>query len=121
MRVLRLFFVAWATLAPMGALAQQDDRDILTAFLEDNLSGAGRNVTITGFSGALSSRATVQQMTIADAAGIWITLNGVTLDWSRSSLLSGAVEINALTADEIVVDRLPATDTAALPDPEARG
>jgi translocation and assembly module TamB len=108
-------------LSPLAAIGQTDDRDYLTAFLEDNLSDAGREVTITGFAGALSSRATVQQMTIADAAGVWITLNGVTLDWSRSALLSSELEINALTADEILIDRLPASGDNALPDPEAPG
>jgi translocation and assembly module TamB len=121
MRCLKPLVLAAALITPLGALAQQDDRDFLTAFLEDNLSDAGRDVTITGFAGALSSRATVQQMTIADAEGIWITLQGVTLDWSRSALLSGAVEINALTADKILIDRLPVADDSALPDPEARG
>jgi translocation and assembly module TamB len=118
---LKPLLVAALLVTPVGASAQQSDRDYLTAFLEDNLSDAGREVTITGFAGALSSRATVQQLTIADADGIWITLNGVTLDWSRSALLSGEVEINALTADEILIDRLPKADGSTLPDPEAKG
>jgi translocation and assembly module TamB len=37
---------------PFAALAQSDDRDTLTAFLEDNLSGSGRKVTVIGFTGA---------------------------------------------------------------------
>ena len=41
-----------ATLATPAA-AQDDDRGYLTALLEDNLSGAGRDVTITGFAGVL--------------------------------------------------------------------
>jgi len=101
-----------------AAAAQEDDRSYLTAFLEDNLSGAGRTVTITGFEGALSSRATIERIAIADDAGVWITLDGVVLDWSRSSLLSGEVVVNALTADRIELARLPQTaDTG--PSPEA--
>ena len=53
-------------LAPLPGLAQQSDRDYLTAFLEDNLSGAGRQVVITGFQGALSSQASLAELTIAD-------------------------------------------------------
>lgn len=113
--------ICGALALPWAAQAQEDDKGYLTAFLEENLSDAGRNVVITGFSGALSSQASVKSMTIADDAGIWITLNGVTLDWSRSALLSGRVEIASLTADEILVDRLPATDTGRLSDPEAGG
>jgi translocation and assembly module TamB len=109
------------TLAATPLLAQEDDRDFLTAFLEDNLSGAGREVTITGFAGALSARATIDQMTIADDQGIWLTINGATLDWSRSAILSGEVRVTELSAQEIIVARLPTTegDTAALPEPEA--
>lgn len=101
------------------ALAQEDDRAFLTAFLEDNLSGAGRQVTITGFTGALSSRATIESLTIADDQGIWLTLNGATLDWSRSSLLSGEVRVSDLSATEIILDRLPAPTEGALPNAEA--
>ncbi|MES2550863.1 MAG: translocation and assembly module protein TamB, partial [Pseudomonadota bacterium] len=102
------------------AFAQEDDRDYLTAFLEDTLSDAGRQVTVTGFAGALSSRATIQQLTIADEQGIWITLNGVVLDWSRSELISGKLNVSELTADEIIVARLPQTDDG-VPETEASG
>ena len=101
------------------ALAQGDDRDFLTAFLEDSLSDAGRVVTVTGFAGALSSQATIERLTIADDAGIWLTVEGVTLDWSRSALLSGALTVNTLAADRIVVARLPQRGDTALPAAEA--
>lgn len=117
MRRILIFLMLFA--AP--AAAQDDDRGYLTAFLEDNLSGIGREVTITGFAGALSSQATIESLTIADEQGIWLTLNGIVLDWSRSSLLSGEVVVNELSADEIIVARAPATDEATLPEPEAKG
>jgi translocation and assembly module TamB len=104
-----------------SAWAQEDDRDYLTAFLEDTLSGAGRQVTVTGFAGALSSQATVEQITIADDQGIWITLNGVELDWSRSELLSGKVDVSELSAAEIIVARPPVTAQTDTPLPEASG
>lgn len=105
-------------LLPMGAAAQEDDRDFLTAFLEDNLSGAGREVTITGFAGALSARATIERLTIADDEGVWLTLDGVVLDWSRSALLRGVVSVSELSAREIVLERVPEGEDAA-PSPEA--
>ena len=102
-------------LSPMAAPAQEDDRSYLVALLEDNLSDAGRKVTITGFEGALSSVATLDEMTIADADGVWITLRDVSLDWSRSDLLAGEITVNALTAGEIIVDRAPVTDADGMP------
>ncbi|GAB1361278.1 hypothetical protein MASR1M32_05140 [Rhodobacter sp.] len=105
---------------PAVVQAQQDDRSYLTAFLEDNLSGAGRKVTITGFEGALSSQATIARLEIADDQGVWITLDGVVLDWSRSSLLSGEVVVNELSAATITLERIPATgEDSSLPTPEA--
>ena len=64
-------------LLPMSAVAQEDDKSYLAGLLEGYLSDAGRAVTITGFEGALSSRATLQEMTIADDAGVWLTLRDV--------------------------------------------
>lgn len=116
----RAFLCSILLAAP--ALAQEDDRRFLTAFLEDNLSDAGRTVTITGFEGALSSQATIQSLTIADDTGVWLTLNGVVLDWSRSSLLGGALVVRELSADSILLDRLPQTAAdATAPAPEAGG
>lgn len=104
------------------AMAQEDDRGFLTAFLEDNLSGAGRTVTITGFAGALSSEASIASLTIADDDGIWLTLEGVVLDWSRSSLLSGALVVSELSAQSITLERIPDTGTDGdAPAPEASG
>ncbi len=117
---MRKFLLIAACLLPGIAWAQEDDRDYLTAFLEDSLSGAGRQVTVTGFAGALSSRATIESLTIADDQGVWITLNGVVLDWSRSALLSGELNIGELSAQEIVLARLPETEDAG-PSPEASG
>lgn len=115
----RILVLALCTL-PFAAHAQQDDRDWLTALLEDNLSDAGRKVTITGFAGALSSPATIEKLTIADDTGIWLTLDKVVLDWSRSALLTGRLSVDRLTAAEIVLDRLPATSAdTSLPAPEA--
>ena len=91
-------------------LGQDDGRDYLTALIEDNLSSAGRSVTITGFQGALSSKAQLDRLTIADDAGIWISLQDVQLDWTRSDLLRGRLTINSLTADEIHLSRLPNPD-----------
>jgi translocation and assembly module TamB len=116
-----LILIAALGSAPAFAQTEAADRDYLTAFLEDSLSGAGRQVTIAGFSGALSSQAKIERLTIADADGIWLTITGVTLDWSRSSLLSGALEVSELSAESIVMDRVPAAGETSLPSPEAGG
>lgn len=99
--------------ADTNAQSATDDRDYLTALLEDNLSGLGRRVTIDGFAGALSSRATFSQLTIADDAGVWITIRDGAISWNRAALLSGRVEISELSAAAIDLKRAPhnGTDT----------
>lgn len=102
-----------------------DDKSLLESFLQDNLSAAGRTVEVTGFAGALSSRATMERLTVADDDGIWLTLEGATLDWTRSALLTGRLEIEALSAERIEIARRPvavndgpqpATSDFALPE-----
>lgn len=102
------------------ALAQ-DEPGILARFLQDNLSAAGREVRVTGFRGALSSLAQIDQITVADDQGIWLTLRGIALDWNRLAVLRGEFSVNNLTAEEIIVARRPVPGPAAPPSPEARG
>ncbi|OYX44619.1 MAG: hypothetical protein B7Z02_04745 [Rhodobacterales bacterium 32-67-9] len=119
----RLFLLIFLMLLPFAAFAQAEteeerDRDFLTAFLEDNLSGLGRTIRIDGFAGALSSRATFDTMTIADADGVWLTIRDGAIGWNRRALLSGRVEISEMTAAEIDLPRRP---TAGKPTAEASG
>lgn len=105
-----LLLVALATLITLPLRAQDeavDDKTFLETWLEKNLSGAGRQVIVTGFQGALSSQATMQRMTIADDKGVWLTLEGAVLDWTRSALLTGRLEIDALRAQRIEIARRP--------------
>ena len=106
-------FAVWAQSVAEISEQVDDDRGFLTRLLERNLSGAGREVVIDGFQGALSSRATFQQMTIADEDGVWLTLRGGAIQWTRSALLRGRIEIAELSAEEILVPRMPAAQESA--------
>ncbi|MBY6091159.1 translocation/assembly module TamB domain-containing protein [Maritimibacter alkaliphilus] len=119
-RYLTIALLAGMTFLPIPAQSQDDDgENFLTRLLQDKLSSAGRDVDITGFRGALSSTATMERMTIADDQGIWLTLEGAELDWSRAALLRGRLNVNALTADRIVLERLPQSDEPSAPSAEA--
>lgn len=116
----RLLFSS--TLAATLALpvAAQESGGFIVDFLESSLSGDSRFVTVTGLEGALSSRATLEKLTVADDEGVWLTITGAVLDWNRSDLLRGNLVINALTAESIEVARKPGTTTDdTLPAPEA--
>lgn len=111
--------------AAVPALAQEDEDDgggFLERQLERLLSSDDRDVTIRGFQGALSSRATLETMTISDADGVWLTLENAALDWNRSALLRGRLEVEELSAERLSVQRppLPAEPQMNLPTPEAQ-
>jgi translocation and assembly module TamB len=122
----RVLALLAALLLCAGAAGAQDsqaerDRDFLTRLIEDNLSGDGTEVQIFGFAGALSSQARFDRMTIADAGGIWLTIEDAQLDWSRSALLRGSLEVAELSAGRIALTRLPAGGgSAGLPRLTAR-
>lgn len=102
-------------------LAQEDDRGFLTGLLEDSLGGEDRTVRIDGFSGAFSRTATIERISVADGQGVWLQLEDVQLEWNRSALLRGRIEIEALTAQSVTLERLPRTSDTAMPAPEAGG
>lgn len=96
-------------------LAEDDsDKGFITRFLQEQLSGSGRVVTIDGFEGALSSRATFTRLTISDKDGAWITLENGAIQWTRSALLARRVQIQELSAERLILPRLPVSEPAPL-------
>ena len=116
MRFISVSFTCLWIALPASA---QDDRGYLQGLLEDTLSDIGREVRITGFAGALSRRATISELSIADGQGIWLRMNDLVLDWDRGALLQGAVRVNELSAGAIELRRLPVSEPG-LPSAEAQ-
>lgn len=115
-------------LVGLGALAQDaaedsaSDNGFLLNLLENRLSSPGRQIRLSGVTGALSSRARVQRITISDAKGAWMVVDNAELDWSRLALLRGRVNINRLSAGTITWLRRGETPPAqpGLPTAEAK-
>ncbi len=109
---------------PVALFAQEaddEDRGFIAGLLESALGGDGRTVRIVGFAGALSSTATIDQITIADRDGIWLTIDDVALTWNRRALLRGAIEVEELRAASIDLPRLPVAEPGIdVPDAEAK-
>ncbi|WP_400084007.1 translocation/assembly module TamB domain-containing protein [Yoonia sp. R78084] len=106
--------------APFTASAQEDDGEgYLAGLIEENLSGVSRQVNIQGFEGALSSEATIDVLTIADADGVWLTLEDIVLNWRRTALLRGVIDVSELSAARIIVSRPPLSEDTG-PAPEAQ-
>jgi len=113
MRWVLAFLLVMAQALPAAA---QEDKDRITQYLEQVLSDLGRDVRITGFRGALSSRATMEKLTIADDKGVWMTLSDVVLDWNRTAVLRGRIEINELSAARIDLPRVPSSGNSVSPE-----
>lgn len=108
----------------IGALAQSDaspdDNGFVINMLQNQLSAPGRTIEVAGVSGLLSSQASVQSITISDDAGPWFRLENVDLDWTRSALLLGRLNINRLSAQNVTWLRMGQTPpTTPLPEAEA--
>ena len=111
-----LFFSA----AVLALSAVEDDKDFLTRLLQDSLGGEGRSVLVTGFCGVLSSSASVEEITITDDLGVWLTLSDLNFKWNRTALLRGQIDINQLVAKTITLDRYPNAPDTSIPSLEAR-
>ena len=120
---MRWFVLCLLLLLPVGLAAQSEDSDrgFIQGLLEDALSGTGREVRIEGFAGALSSRATIDRITIADRNGVWLTLHDVAMVWTRSALLRGEIEIEEISVGLLELPRPPLPAEGELPAPEASG
>lgn len=115
----RVLFTLWLACLPAPLWAQDSDKGYLTNLLQDSLGGEGRDVQIEGFAGAFSSRARIDAITIADDDGIWLTLEDVLIDWNRSALLRGRIEVQQLSAERIDMPRLPVAPDTNMPAAEA--
>ena len=117
-RLVPILLLVLACLAPPAHAQDDDDVGFLTGLLQDSLSGAGREVKISGFKGALSAQARMEQMTIADDDGVWLTIKDIELDWKRSDLFRGALTVETFRAGEIDLSRLPEGGDSDPPPPE---
>ena len=115
----KFFAILFCGMLTTAAAAQEGDdgATYLEGLIQDALSDTSRDVRVIGFRGALSSNATLEQLTIADEDGVWLSLEDASLVWSRAALLRGRLEVDELTAGRIELARLPKSDPPA-PTPE---
>ncbi len=67
----------------------------------------GDMVVFTGLSGQFPGHPRVAHLEIRDKNGIWLTIDGIELDWSPLRLLSREALIERLAAGRVALDRLP--------------
>lgn len=111
------------TLVQFPAFAQETEGERensrIIRFVEDELSSDNQIIRLSGVSGLLASNAMVEQITIADREGVWLTISDASIVWSRLALLEGRVQIDELKAASIEILRPPLPEETTL-TPEAQ-
>jgi translocation and assembly module TamB len=79
-------------------------------------------VSLSGLAGSFPQQLTIAHLQLSDDRGVWLTAERVTLNWSPLALLARRVQIEALHAANVDIERLPASssnphggETASIP------
>ncbi|MCW5747395.1 MAG: translocation/assembly module TamB domain-containing protein [Alphaproteobacteria bacterium] len=76
-------------------------------------SGPDRTLRLSGPSGWFPTDLRLQRIEIADAKGVWLSANDVALTWSFLPLLAGRLDVAAVHAARLEIDRTPEASTGA--------
>ena len=91
----------------LGFLETGPGRRLLAGLIEDLGSSPGQEIEIGEIGGSLFDRLTLDRVSLSDAEGAWMTLTGVTLDWSPGALFSGRLAIALLRVEAVTLPRPP--------------
>ncbi len=106
-----------AGLVLWGAANTERGQAWIAAALEEVLSAPGAPATVAGLQGPMPQDARLARLVLRDRDGAWLTLEDVRLSWSPLALLSGRLELQAVTAERVALDSLPGGgETEETPD-----
>lgn len=104
-----LALVVVAVLAVFAVLRTEAGRDWLAATISDAASTPGQmELRIGAIDGPLPGSIGVRDLQIADADGVWLTLERARLNWDPLALFAGRVAVDLIDVDGAHVRRLPA-------------
>lgn len=121
LRALWLGLAIFAVLALVGrpqiaAQTANEDQGVLAGFISRLLSTPTSRVTIGAVEGALSSDATIRDISVADDAGVYLTIDRIRLNWRRTALLQRRIDIEQLDIGQVRLLRRP-QPVAGNPEP----
>jgi translocation and assembly module TamB len=70
-------------------------------------------LVLEGLQGPLPGRLGIARLTMADADGVWLEVEGARLAWDPLALLGREAHVTLLEADRLALHRLPASEPAA--------
>lgn len=100
----------------LGTRSDEADRGFLAGLISRALSTPSTQVSIGAVDGALSSDATIRDITISDRNGVWFRLDRARLVWRRLALLSRRLEVDRLEIGKIEILRRPIPADETVPD-----
>ncbi len=92
-------------------LRTQAGHDWLAATLPKLARTPGLELSIGRLEGALPGSLTLDRMSLADDNGVWLTLEGLRVDWSPLALLAGRLTVATLHVERLDFARAPALPT----------
>ena len=91
----------------LGFLETGPGKRTLAGLIEDLGSSPGQEIEIGEIGGSLFDVLTIDRVSLRDDQGAWMTMTGVTLDWSPGALFSGRLVVSLLEAETLELERLP--------------
>jgi translocation and assembly module TamB len=65
------------------------------------------HVSLSGLKGSFPQALSIERLQLSDDRGVWLTAERITLDWSPAALLARRLQIDALHAATVDMERLP--------------
>lgn len=110
-----LLAALWILASDTAGRADDADKSLLASLISRALSTPASRVTIGAVEGALSSDATIRDITIADRDGVWLRLDSARIVWRRLALLTRRLEIDRLQAGRLEILRRPIPSEQPVP------
>lgn len=115
---LSLLLLPLALVLLVLALLQLDPvRVQLLTWSQRALQGQGINIQLEGWQGHLPLSFGLDHLSLADAQGVWLELEGLRLAWKPMALLQGRIHVEELSLRRFALERLPPTQGQTEPPP----
>ncbi|MFW6388450.1 MAG: translocation/assembly module TamB domain-containing protein, partial [Desulfohalobiaceae bacterium] len=88
--------------------------------LNQVLSRGEQEIRISGLHGALPFELGLEELSLSDADGSWLKLEGLSLSWSLRDILQHRIVVHHVRAAELRIQRAPQTLSDSRPKPEEK-
>ena len=99
---------------------QSDPQGYVENLIGDLISSDGQKVNVFGLSVGITGNVVAERVTVSDVDGVWLEIDGFSLDWQPFSLFQDILRVNSLDIELLTVNRWPSKpETPSTTDPPA--